>query len=176
MNGASDAISTVSGAALTVNGVSVTMETGGEGLETILDANGKISEEITTNTDGSWLDHLWDTTNQYSWTEEEFSHTANGSLAEETVKNANGTSMVDYFDVYGQDTYSQDIRYYDGDTLKEDLLLNHDGTQMVTWYGDYGYNHTIDETTTYSRWDSGVTFNGRYDQDYVGIFSLRRDN
>ena len=36
---------------------------------------------------------------------------------------------------------------------------------MVTWYGDYGYNLTIDETTTYSRWDSGVTFNGRYDQD-----------
>ena len=103
-----------------------------------------ITETITSNPDGSWVDHLLDTGNQFNWSEEQLIHAANNALAEETINYDNGWHSVSYFDPYNQFTWAEETLTYDSqgkpaswfyDKQAAEVITNHDGTQVYIFYG-----------------------------------------
>jgi hypothetical protein len=135
--GTSNYLDFLGGSGDTVNGVGV-----GSG-------GSAVTETVTTNQDGSWVDHLVDTGNQFGWTEEQFVHAANNGLAEETINYDNGWHMVSYFDAYNQFTWAQQTKIYNAqgkiaswayDHQAGEVVTNDDGSVATTYYGADGTN------------------------------------
>lgn len=127
VSGNGDSIAEGDNSSLTVWGDSDTIGIGRNSVDTVLGAgdtswfNGSavgsqgsgVDETITTNADGSWVDHLLDTGNRFGWTEEQFVHAANNQLSEETVNFDDGWHEVFYWDVYNQNAWSEQELIYD---------------------------------------------------------------
>jgi hypothetical protein len=135
--GTSNYLDFFGGSGDTVNGVGV-----GSG-------GSAVTETVTTNPDGSWVDHLVDTGSQFGWTEEQFVHAANNSLAEETINYDNGWHIVSYFDPYNQFTWAQQTKTYNAqgriaswtyDHQAGEVVTNDDGSVATTYYGADGVN------------------------------------